>query len=143
MRKTLIGVLVTALLSVATPVAAEEITMVCKLKDLTRTHKYSNPLIGQKKVLSRSDGQWKEWARKTKADRGPRKLTIRSRSATLETTTDDGDALVYHWRIVLDFEFITRKEYLWISDNGGIYKEGTSPDKTRTYNWKCKKHEPN
>ena len=159
MRKTLIGVLVTALLSVATPVAAEEITMVCKYKDLTRTLKYVAPLIGKKKILLRKEGVWLDWNRPEEDDYKPKQLTITERGAVMKTvshgTADKeyendnlkkGDKFLWHFRYVLDFEFITREVKIWMTwmDGSALVKGKTQldPDKPKIERYKCKKHEP-
>jgi hypothetical protein len=160
MRKTLIGVLVTALLSVATPVAAEEITMVCKYKDLTRTLKYVAPLIGKKKILQRKDGKWVDWDRPRKDHYKQPQLTITERAAVMkfvmnQTADRDyendnvkkGDESLWHFRVVSDFEFITSEEKIWMSrmDGSALVKGKTErdPDKPKIERYKCKKHEPN
>ena len=160
MRKALIGVLVTALLGVATPVAAEEITMICKYEDHTRIHKYVDPLVGKKKVLQRFEGAWIPWGSGGKGKHRPPLLTITKRGAVLKTVykltaeqdyedsnLKKGDEYLRHWRYVLDFEFFTRKVERYVTKMGGSPlvkgKLELDPDKPKIQNWNCKKYEPN
>ena len=160
MRKTLIGVLVTALLGVATPVAAEEITMICKYEDKTKIYKYVDPLIGKKKILQRVEGEWVAWTCHSEEHHRPPLLNITERGAVMKTvwkfTADKdykgsklkkGDEYLDHWRHVLDFEFFTRKTESYMTKMDGSPqvkgKLDLDPDKPKIQNWNCKKYEPN
>jgi hypothetical protein len=154
MRTTLIGVLVTALLGVATPAAAEEITMICKYKDETVTLKYVAPFIGKKKVLQRVEGDWVQWVRPTEYDYKPPQLTVTKGGAVLNTIrkykaeTDylasnllihkKGDEFFERRRYVLDFEFPAKKE-----NRSRTKLDGTLFTQPDIYVWDCKKYEPN
>jgi hypothetical protein len=166
MRKTLIGVLVTALLGVATPAAAETITMICKYKDYTRIFKYVDPLIGKKKVFGRVEGAWVEWGDEWKEPElgvtryRPFLSTIKERGAVMRTTykiTADkdypamnlkkGDIYLQHDRFVFDFEFLTKTTSTWLTKmDGSPQIKGKlmhDPDKPHKEKWNCKKYEPN
>lgn len=160
MRKTLIGVLVTALLGVASPVAAETITMICKYEDKTRIHRYVDPVIGKRKILQRFEGAWVAWNRVDSDGYRPYQFTITERGAVMTTvyksTADKdfeysnlkkGDEYLKHIRYVLDFEFFTRKvEGYMTKIDGSPQVKGMidhDPDKPIIENWNCKKYEPN
>jgi hypothetical protein len=138
----------------ATTAYAEEIVMTCNVyqdgETFTKYYKYSDPLIGFKKVYSRIDGSWLEWCR-------PQlgydcELTITNRGAVMKTVSvyvankgslEDGllvgDDFHHHEKYILDFEFLTRRlEWYEAHMDGRYFSFGPSLENPEIESRNCK-----
>ncbi len=153
----LVGVLVSGSVAVGSPsvALAKEIVMICTLpKDgetLTRYLKYSDPIIGPKKIYNRIDGKWMDWCRPQPGQHVPCELTITDRGAILkqvlknavdenihEFDLQKGDPILLHQKYILDFEFATRRVEFYLTHiNGRPFSKYTS-EKPQIDVWNCK-----
>ena len=146
----------------ATPTAAEEIVMVCTFPDQgwDYTLKYVDPLVGRKKVYSRSKKGWSDWLILSDSwvvveyEVGDRILFMEVYKYRKKRADSPGDGLrkgdkFRYWSIVeADFEFLKFTEKFWFTKADGSPPndcEGiacTSRKNPHINKYTCTKHDP-
>lgn len=119
-------------------------------KTQTRYFKYSDPLIGRKKILSRYESEWGTWCGSSEGYHKPNEVTIKDKGGvcisyeghwkrnidTPKWKLSKGDGLIRVVKYVLDFEFVSRKvEVYWQNKST---EEWTLTEDNRVENWDCK-----
>ena len=145
----------------ATPTAAEEIVMVCTFpdQDWDYTLKYVDPLVGRKKVYSRSKKGWSDWSIR-RDDWVDEEYEVGDRTLFMEAYKDrgmkrdapanglrKGDKYRYWSIFEADFEFLKFTEKTWFTKVDGSplkdCKVECSRQIARISKYTCTKHDPN
>ena len=126
----------------STSAISEEVVMSCTNDGSTVHMKYSNPMIGFKRIYQRVDGEWVRWEKEEDIEYEVfPALKITNKGAKLKwavrVLTRDQTAIL-HRTIIVDFEFITRRmEKYYTEPHSGEALFSTTPNNPEVVNYQC------